>query len=60
MARRLVASVAPNCSSRATILLQLIGQPEDAILIEAHRPAEPVLAKVFDEAAQALRRLQQG
>ena len=56
--RRLVASVAPNCSSRATLLLQFIGQREDAALIEAHRPAEPLLAKVFDEAAQALRRLQ--
>lgn len=29
LARRLVASVALNCSSRAVLLLQLIGEPED-------------------------------
>jgi len=57
VARKLVASVAPNCAGRATLLLRAIGQPEDAALIEAHRPADPMLAKSFDEAAQALRTL---
>jgi len=55
VARRLVASVAPNCAGRSTLLLRLMGQSEDAALIEAHRPADPMLARSFDEAAQALR-----
>lgn len=55
VARKLLASVSPNCSGRAAYLLQRIGQPEDAALLEAHRPAEPMLAKAFDEAAQVLR-----
>jgi hypothetical protein len=53
-----VASVALNCSLRAAVVLKLVGLPEDAALIEAHRPAEPILAKVFDDAARALRGLQ--
>jgi hypothetical protein len=52
-----VASVALNCSLRAAVVIKLVGKPEDAALIEAHRPAEPILAKVFDEAARALRGL---
>lgn len=55
MAQELLTSVAPNCSSRSVILLEFIGNPEDAELIEAHRPAEPILAKVFDDAVRALR-----
>ncbi|AKJ01835.1 Hypothetical protein AA314_03461 [Archangium gephyra] len=38
-------------------MLQHVGQREDIPLLEANRPAEPILAKVFDEAAQALRQL---
>ena len=57
VARRLVASVAPNCAGRSTLLLRWIGQPDDAALIEAHRPADPMQAKAFDEAARALRDL---
>jgi hypothetical protein len=41
-------------SLRAAILLQEVGQPEDTALLLAHRPAEPVLAKVFDDAVSAL------
>lgn len=55
LARTLVAATALNCSLRAASLLKFIGQSEDADLIEAHRPAEPVLAKVFDDAVRALR-----
>ncbi len=55
LTRTLVAAPVPVCYLRAAALLQFIGQPEDATLLEAHRPAEPVLAKVFDDAAQALR-----
>ncbi|HSP77645.1 MAG TPA: hypothetical protein VLQ93_03905, partial [Myxococcaceae bacterium] len=42
-------------SLRAAVLLQEVGQPEDAELLLAHRPAEPILAKVFDDAVTALR-----
>ncbi|WNG51253.1 hypothetical protein F0U60_49310 [Archangium minus] len=59
LTRTLVAATAPNCSLRAAILLKLVGRPEDASLIEAHRPTEPVLAKVFDDAARTLRGLQE-
>ncbi|HEX5747698.1 MAG TPA: hypothetical protein VFZ09_15735 [Archangium sp.] len=56
LARRLVAATAlSNCAIRAAVLLQYVGTSEDAELLLAHRPAEPVLAKVFDDAAQALR-----
>jgi hypothetical protein len=55
LARTLVAATALNCALRAASLLKFVGQPEDADIIEAHRPAEPVLAKVFDDAARALR-----
>lgn len=57
LARTLVAGTALNCALRAASLLKFVGRPEDAALIEAHSPAEPVLAKVFDDAAQALRNL---
>jgi hypothetical protein len=56
VARSLVA--APNNSLRAAIVLGLVGSPEDAALLDAHRPDAPTLAKVFDDAAQALRGLQ--
>ena len=55
LARKLVVATAPNSSLRAAVLLQFIGQPEDAALIEAYRPAEPILGKVFDDAARVLR-----
>jgi hypothetical protein len=53
VARSLV--VAPNNSLRAALILQLVGSPDDAVLLDAHRPDEPILAKVFDDAARALR-----
>ncbi|HZI06544.1 MAG TPA: hypothetical protein VEZ71_21115 [Archangium sp.] len=49
-----------NCAIRAAVLLQYVGSPEDADLILAHRPAEPILAKVFNDAAQALRNAPNG
>jgi len=58
--RGLLAATSLNCSSRAAALLEHVGHPEDALLIEAHRPAEPILAEVFDAAARALRSLQKG
>lgn len=38
----------------------LPSRPEDSVLLEAHRPVEPVLAKVFDEASRALRGIPRG
>jgi hypothetical protein len=49
--------VAPNNSLRAATMLQFVGTLEDAAFLETHRPEEPILAKVFDDAARALRRL---
>ncbi|OJH34888.1 hypothetical protein BON30_40570 [Cystobacter ferrugineus] len=55
MARKMIVATAPNSSLRAALLLQFVGQSEDAALLEAHRPAEPILAGAFDEAARVLR-----
>jgi hypothetical protein len=58
LVRRLVAATSSlKCSLQSAVLLRHLGQPEDAALLEAHRPADPTLAKVFDDAAQALRGL---
>ncbi|WPB77802.1 hypothetical protein KYC5002_01380 [Archangium violaceum] len=53
--RRVEAFALHNGSLRAAVLLQYVGQTEDANLLLAHRPEEPVLAKVFDDAIAALR-----
>jgi hypothetical protein len=37
------------------VTLQYVGQREDADLLEAHRPQDDVLGKVFDDTALALR-----
>ncbi|MBN1208673.1 MAG: hypothetical protein JXB05_27680 [Myxococcaceae bacterium] len=58
LALRLVAARKLNCAVRAAAMLQFVGRPEDAAVIEAHRPAHPDLAKDFDEFAQAVRALQ--
>ncbi len=55
----LVASRDPDCSLRAAVLLQDIGRPEDASVIEAHRPEDSIGAHAFDEAARALRHKQE-
>ncbi|MCY1080959.1 HEAT repeat domain-containing protein [Archangium lansingense] len=60
LARRLVASVDPSCSLGAAVVLKHVGRPEDSAFLDAHRPAEPVLAKVFDDASRALRGIPQG
>lgn len=41
---------------QAVAMLELVGQPEDALLLEARRPEDPTFAAVFDEVIQALRR----
>jgi hypothetical protein len=56
MARKWVpATSSLKCSLQAAVLLKHLGHPEDAALLEAHRPADPTLAKVFDDAARVLR-----
>jgi len=56
MARKWVAATSSlKCSLQAAVLLKHLGHPEDAALLEAHRPADPTLAKVFDDAARVLR-----
>ena len=60
LARRLVAAADPSCSLGAAVILQHVGRPEDSAFLDAHRPAEPVLAKVFDDASRALRGIPRG
>jgi hypothetical protein len=55
LARSLVAATALGCALKAASVLKLVGRPEDVTELEAHRPADPTFAKVFDEAVQALR-----
>ncbi|HEX5751606.1 MAG TPA: HEAT repeat domain-containing protein [Archangium sp.] len=56
MARRLVAATSSlKCSLQAAVLLEHLGHTEDAALLEAHRPTDPTLAKVFEDAALVLR-----
>ncbi|HLL06581.1 MAG TPA: hypothetical protein VK539_38775 [Myxococcaceae bacterium] len=55
IAQSLIAAVSLNCSIRAAVMLKLVGRPEDAVILEAARPDDPTLAKVFTDAARALR-----
>ncbi|MFL5344109.1 MAG: HEAT repeat domain-containing protein [Hyalangium sp.] len=57
VARRLITVTFPNPSTAAAVVLGIIGRPEDAVFLEAHCPEYPTLAKVFRDAAQALRAL---
>lgn len=57
VALKLIAATATNPSVGAAVILRLVGRPEDAAFLEAHSPAEPVLAKVFLDTAQVLRNL---
>jgi hypothetical protein len=55
VARSLIAATAPDSSPVAAVMLEVVGHSEDAAFLEAHRPAYPSMAKVFDDAARALR-----
>ncbi|HEX5748106.1 MAG TPA: HEAT repeat domain-containing protein [Archangium sp.] len=59
LARSLVPAVSPNCAFGAVALLELVGRPEDAAVIEANRPEDSVGAKAFDAIARALRNRQE-
>ncbi len=58
LARILVAAPDLNCCFQAASMLRIVGSPEDAAIVEAHRPPHPDLARDFDEIARALRKLQ--
>ncbi len=55
-ARTLVAAKSLRCALWAATVLQYVGQPEDVLLLEAHRPEDITFAEVFDSAIQVLRR----
>lgn len=55
LTRSLVPAVSPNCSFGAAALLQYMGLPEDAAVIDANRPEDSVGAEAFDAIARALR-----
>jgi hypothetical protein len=57
VALKVIQATSPDPSVGAAVILKLVGRPEDAAFLEAHCPAEPVLAKVFRDAAQELRGL---
>jgi hypothetical protein len=55
LARSLVPAVSPNCAFGAAALLESVGRPEDAAVIEANRPEDSVMAETFDAIARTLR-----
>jgi len=55
VARELVAATSPVPSLWAAVLLEAIGRPEDATVLETYCPEDPTFAKVFRDAARALR-----
>lgn len=57
LACKCVASRDLGCALRAAVVLGRVGRPEDVSVLEAHRPADPGFAKVFDDAARALQNL---
>jgi HEAT repeat protein len=56
VARTLVEAQSLRCALQAVAMLEFVGQPEDALLLEARRPEDSTFAAVFDRVAQALRR----
>ncbi|HEX5754580.1 MAG TPA: hypothetical protein VFZ09_50820 [Archangium sp.] len=54
-ARTLVAAKSLRCALWAATVLQYVGQPEDVLLLEAHRPEDATFAEVFDRTIQSLR-----
>ncbi|MBN1208674.1 MAG: hypothetical protein JXB05_27685 [Myxococcaceae bacterium] len=57
VARRLIVATFPNPSLWAAVVLQHVGRSEDAAFLDKYRPVDPTCAKVFIDAAQALRSL---
>jgi hypothetical protein len=58
VARSLVTAASMSSALPAAVILKLVGRAEDIALLEKHRPADdPGFAKVFEDAAQSLRKL---
>ena len=55
VARTLVGAKSLRCALQAVAMLEFVGHPEDALLLEARRPEDPTFAAVFDEVARTLR-----
>lgn len=55
VARERVAATSPVPSLWAAVLLEAIGRPEDATVLETYCPEDPTFAKVFRDAARVLR-----
>jgi hypothetical protein len=58
LALKVISATSPNPSLSAAVILGLVGHPEDVAFLEAHCPEDPTFAKVFRDAAQALRERQ--
>jgi hypothetical protein len=55
LARRVVESADPKCSFEAAIMLESVGLPEDATVIEASRLEDSFSARPFEHIARSLR-----
>jgi hypothetical protein len=55
VARDLIVAIVPVPSLWAAVLLKDVGRMEDVAFLETYCPADPTFAKVFNDAAQALR-----
>lgn len=58
LALKVISATSPHPSLRAATILGLVGYPEDAAVLDGHYPDDPTFAKVFRDAAQALRERQ--
>ncbi|WP_224244485.1 hypothetical protein [Hyalangium gracile] len=58
LALEVIVTTYPDPSLRAATILELVGRPEDAAFLTDHCPEESVSAKVFRDAARALRERQ--
>lgn len=58
LALKVISATAAHPSLGAAVILGLVGHSQDVAFLEAHCPQEPVFAKVFRDAAQALRERQ--
>ncbi|HEX5745383.1 MAG TPA: hypothetical protein VFZ09_04010 [Archangium sp.] len=57
VSRRMIAASETVRSIKAATLLEYVGQREDADLLEEHKPQDEVLGRVYEEAAEVLRKL---
>jgi hypothetical protein len=57
LARQCVPSASLNCAGRAVWILERVGHPADAELLEAHRPVDEDLAKEHDKSIEVIRNL---